>query len=75
LKWFFGILDHLIIRLKKYDRSLNLPPDSPTRWQVARELLNPGDKNTSFDVYDSEDLKPFVAEVRSYIRNLLRMKL
>lgn len=71
LKWFFGILDHLIIRIKSGGRLLELPSDFPTRWQVTKELLKTGKANTSSDVYDSEDLKPFVSEVKSYIKILL----
>lgn len=70
LKWVLGILDHLIIRLKPGGQSLNLPPDSPTRWQVAMELMK-ADLKTSLDVYDREDLKPFGEEFKMYIRNLL----
>lgn len=70
LKWFFGMLDHMIIRLKKDDRLQNLSPESLTRWQVTKELLRT-DANTSFDVYDSEDPNPFAWEVKDYIRNLI----
>jgi hypothetical protein len=51
LKWFLGIMDHLIIRLRRGDRMINLPPETPSRPQVARELFKRGDANTSFDVY------------------------
>lgn len=70
LKWFFGILDHLIIRIKSGERLLEFPSDFPSRWQVTKELLKGGDANTSFDVYDSEDMKPFFSEVKSYIKDL-----
>lgn len=73
LKWHFGILDHLIIRLKKGNQLYNLP-ESRTCWQVTMALLKQRGPNTSFDVYDSEDLKPFVAEARNYIRHLVRLK-
>lgn len=71
LKWFFGILDHLIIRVKNGDHLLKLPPASPTRWQVTREFLKIRHANTSFDVYDSGDMRPFVSEAKAYIRNLM----
>lgn len=71
LKWFFGILDHLIIRIKHGDRLQKLPPGSYTRWQVVRELLKITDAKASSDVFDSEDLKPLVSEINSYIKNLI----
>jgi len=71
LKWGLGILDHLIIRLKTGGQSLNLPPNSPSRWQVAMELMKVGDAQTSFDVYDRKDWRPFGEELKTYIRNIL----
>lgn len=71
LKWFLGILDHLIIRIKHVDGSLKLPPGSPTCWQVVRQLMKRGNEEMSFDVYDPEDRKPFVSEVKSYMKELL----
>jgi len=74
LKWFCGIVDHLAIRLKKGPNMLGLPPDSPTRWQVACELLKTSDAKTSFDVYDLQDLGPFVAEIKGYLTDLFRLR-
>lgn len=74
LKWFFGIMDHLIIRLKKGELILNLSAETPSRLEVAKELFKPGDANTSFDVYDPEDLNPLVSEIKTYIKNLFRLK-
>jgi hypothetical protein len=38
---------------------------------VTKELLKTGKANTSSDVYDLVDMKPFVSEVKSYIKILL----
>lgn len=74
LKWTFGILDHLLIRLKNRDHDLNLPPGAYTRKQVARELLCCRDQNTSLDVYESEDPGPFWSEAKKYVLDLLKGK-
>ena len=74
LKWVLGIIDHLIARLKPGGHILNLPPGFPSRWQVARELMKIGDANTSFDVFNWEDLKPFIMENIWFIENLARLK-
>jgi predicted ATP-grasp superfamily ATP-dependent carboligase len=66
LKWFFGILDHLIIRLKDRSRLGKECFGIPSLWRVARELFAVGDGTTSFDVLDPSDLRPFLAEVMSY---------
>jgi len=74
LKWFYGILDHLIIRLKKGDRFANLPPGHPACWQVARELLKVANRSTTSDVYDPKDLQPFISETKEYMKNIIWKK-
>jgi predicted ATP-grasp superfamily ATP-dependent carboligase len=74
LKWFFGVLDHLIIRLKNKQSLQNLPPETPAVWQVARDLFNLGDKNCSSDVYNAADLSPVITESKAYIKTLLKLK-
>jgi predicted ATP-grasp superfamily ATP-dependent carboligase len=74
LKWFFGTLDHLLIRLKYDAKKLNLPPGSPSRLQAVFSFLGVYEKNTSFDVYDRNDSAPFWFEARSYIRQVLGIK-
>ncbi len=71
LKWFFGMLDHLIIRIKSGERLYGVPADFPSRWWVTKELLKAGEANTSFDVYDSEDMMPIFTELKAYIKNLV----
>lgn len=73
LKWFFGILDHLIIRIKNGNH-VKIPIEVPTCWQVVGELLKIKETNTSYDVFDSRDMKPFMLEVAGYISDLLRMQ-
>ncbi len=74
LKWFYGIVDHLLIRLKRGDGSLNLPPDSPSCWQVVGKLLGVGGRSTTSDVYDLRDLRPFMAETKAYISGFFRAR-
>lgn len=71
LKWFFGILDHLIIRLKHGDLGREVPPGFPASTNVIWELLKGGDGRASFDVIDFEDMKPFMAEVKFYLQKSL----
>lgn len=73
LKWFFGILDHLIIRIRNREDT-NLSLEFPTCWQVVGELIKIRDTNTSHDVYDSKDLKPFMLEFANYVGDLLRVR-
>jgi len=74
LKWFYGILDHLIIRMKKRNTFQNLHPEILTIWQVVKELLVSGSTKSSSDVFDATDLKPFVIETKKYLNNIFGSK-
>ncbi|MBV5339636.1 MAG: ATP-grasp domain-containing protein [Deltaproteobacteria bacterium] len=71
LKWLLGIMDHLIIRIKHFDRLQRLLPEFYTCRQVIMELFMAKNANTTLDVYDSEDRKPFISEIKFYIKNLI----
>ncbi|HOS28158.1 MAG TPA: ATP-grasp domain-containing protein [Deltaproteobacteria bacterium] len=70
LKWFLGTLDHLIIRLKNDDSSLNLPPGSPSKFCCFLDFLKVWERDTSFDVIDRDDIRPFIRELKGYFRNM-----
>lgn len=72
MKWFFGTLDHLLIRLKNSDAALNLPPSAPSKWEALLDFAKIWSKNTSFDVFDRRDIAPFVHEVKSYLGQIMR---
>ena len=72
MKWFFGTLDYLYIRLKHKNENLNLPPGSPTKWKVIMDFLKIFEKNTSFDVFNRNDIKPFCFEALSYMRRAVK---
>jgi len=72
LKWFYGTLDHFLIRLKNNSESLHLPNNAPSKWGAAGEFFKIWDKNTSFDVFDRDDIRPFLFESRSYLSQVLK---
>ena len=67
MKWFFGTLDHLYIRLKNKDEMLNLPSKSPSKFRAFLDFMKIWEKDTSFDVFDRNDIGPFLFEARNYI--------
>ena len=69
MKWFFGTLDHLLIRLRNNDGALNLPPGSPSKFRALMDFMKIWEKDTSFDVFDKNDIGPFLFETRNYLRN------
>ena len=70
MKWFLGTLDHLLIRLKNSDKNLTLPPQSHSKCGALRQFFEIWEKNTTFDVFDRKDLRPFLFETYSYIRDV-----
>ena len=74
LKWFFGTLDHLLIRLKSSGEKLNLPPNSPSKWETVADFLKVWEKNTYFDVFDRHDKGPFWFEGCLYLRQAMGLK-
>jgi predicted ATP-grasp superfamily ATP-dependent carboligase len=72
MKWFFGTLDHLLIRLKNDDAALQLPPWAPTKWGAFKDFVKIFSRNTSFDVFDRRDIWPFIHEAKSYFSQIMR---
>ena len=70
LKWFFGTLDHLLIRLKNTNASLNLPESASSKWRVMYDFVNLWESGTSFDVMSRKDIGPFFHEVVTYCKTL-----
>lgn len=66
MKWFFGTLDHLLIRLKSRGDKLYLSKDATSRSKAIIEFLKVREKNTSFDVFDRNDPRPFCLEGWNY---------
>ena len=72
MKWILGTLDHLLICLKNNDPKLSLSCGGPSRFKAILDFMKIWGSNTSFDVFDREDLRPFMLEVKSYIQTLMR---
>lgn len=74
LKWFFGTLDHLLIRLKHDDAALNLGDNIPNKLQAVFQFLQIWQRNASFDVANIKDMKPFFRESAIYLKSLFSGK-
>lgn len=72
LKWILGTLDHLVIRLKNNNQSLNLPPNAPSKPGAIMDFLKTRERNCSFDVFDRNDLRPFLHEIRDYAESIIK---
>jgi predicted ATP-grasp superfamily ATP-dependent carboligase len=70
LKWLFGVLDCLIIRIK----NLNLSKNAPLKKKDFFDLMQLWERNSSFDVFRLDDIKPFICEAYHYIRQTFERK-
>lgn len=68
LKWLLGTLDHLLIRLKLGKETAGLTHAGGSLWGAVVELLPVFARNTSFDVFDRTDIRPWMHELFSYLK-------
>ncbi|BCA54101.1 ATP-grasp protein [Nitrospira sp. KM1] len=71
-RWLLGDLDHLLARIRKSDRDLNLPSDYPSRWACVKEFCRLFDKNTFYEVERWSDRGPGYFEWAHYLSTLMR---
>ncbi len=71
-RWELGDLDHLYLRLAKRSSKLDLPADAPScgrvLWDFVGDFFSPSVKN---EVFKSDDVRPFLFELRGYLKQLI----
>ena len=65
-RWWLGDLDHLLLRLRKPERELNLPPGAPSKWATLGSFLRVWDARTKGEVLRLSDPRPGVHELAAY---------
>jgi predicted ATP-grasp superfamily ATP-dependent carboligase/protein-tyrosine-phosphatase len=70
-RWFLGDLDQLILRLRKSDEQLSLPPESPGKGKALRDFLNFTDERTYAEVFRLSDRGPGWYELGSYLASMV----
>jgi protein-tyrosine-phosphatase/predicted ATP-grasp superfamily ATP-dependent carboligase len=71
-RWWLGDLDHLLLRLRKPDAELNLPPGSPSRAAAILSFLRVWDANGRGEVLRLSDPRPGVHELAAYGAHVAR---
>lgn len=69
-RWLLGDLDHLLARLFKRQRDLRLPDGAPSRARTLLDFLKFGDQGLRYEVLDRDDPRPFLYEIREYLKTL-----
>jgi len=72
-RWELGDLDHLIMRMIKKEKVLNLPSEIPSKGKLATDFfldfLRPSVKHEVMKLHDSG---PFLFELKNYLRHIVR---
>ncbi|MGD9726158.1 MAG: ATP-grasp domain-containing protein [Nitrospiraceae bacterium] len=67
-RWLLGDLDHLLMRLRKPEASLNLPPGAPSKWQCLKDFAKFVDRDMFYELEKPDDIRPFLYELRQYAK-------
>lgn len=65
-RWWIGDLDHLLLRLRKSDSELSLPPESSSKGETIASFLRVWDPKTKSEVFRLSDLRPGLYELANY---------
>jgi protein-tyrosine-phosphatase/predicted ATP-grasp superfamily ATP-dependent carboligase len=65
-RWWLGDLDHLLLRLRKSDSELSLPPGSPSKGETIASFLRVWDTKTKPEVFRLSDPRPGLYELATY---------
>ena len=69
-RWLFGDLDHLLLRLFKTDRQLQMPESAPSRIRALIDFFKFAPRDLYREVLSDRDPAPFLYELRQHARGL-----
>jgi predicted ATP-grasp superfamily ATP-dependent carboligase len=72
-RWWWGDVDHLLVRLMRSPARLALPPDAPSRFDVVRSFAAAGWPRHDSDSLRRDDPRPFLVDTLDWIRGHLGM--
>ena len=71
-RWWWGDVDHLVVRLVRSARRLALPPDAPSRLDVVKDFFAAGLPHHDSDSFRRDDPRPFLADTLDWLRGHIR---
>jgi predicted ATP-grasp superfamily ATP-dependent carboligase len=66
-RWWWGDVNHLLLRLLRSSARLSLPPGTPSRARVLGDFLSAGPPHRASDVLRVGDPRPFAVETAQWI--------
>jgi len=67
-RWLLGDLDQLVMRMRKSDRVLNLPPGAPSRFQAMLSFCRLFERDMFYEMEQLSDLGPSRLELMRYLK-------
>ena len=67
-RWLLGDLDQLLMRVKKRDGALNLPPGAPSKFRALMSFCRFFERDLFYEVEDFDDPAPSRFEMLRYIK-------
>jgi predicted ATP-grasp superfamily ATP-dependent carboligase len=67
-RWWWGDVDHLLLRLRRSAEELALPPGTPGRWKTLGDFLVPWRPGDRSEILRLTDPVPFLHETRRWLR-------
>ena len=67
-RWLLGDLDQLLMRVRKSDRALNLPPGAPSKLQSLMSFCLFFERDVFYEIERFDDLAPSRFEVMRYLK-------
>lgn len=67
-RWWWGDVDHLLLRLRRSATRLALPPNAPGRWRALRDFLRLARRGDRNEVLRLDDPAPFLRETADWVR-------
>ncbi len=67
-RWLLGDLDQLLMRFRKRDRQLNLPPGAPSRPQALLSFCRFFERDMFYEIEQFTDLGPSRFEIMRYLK-------
>jgi len=67
-RWLLGDLDQLLMRFRKRDRLLNLPPGAPSRAQALLSFCRFFERDMFYEIEQLADLGPSRFEIMRYLK-------
>jgi predicted ATP-grasp superfamily ATP-dependent carboligase len=69
-RWILGDLDHLLLRLARSARALDLPTGAPSTVRTLLDFLKIVEPKLHYEVISATDWRPFAHELWQYVRGL-----